>query len=342
MDPAVHEPQSAALFASGRGALPLLRYERLRTRDADEIHDFVASIFCSHRLLPRTRDGQVDARVHHAPLGSTSLNYLRYGVPVVVDPGELKDFFLVQVQLAGALDLQYGRQRASLGAGFASVLSPTRPVRMSWTGDAAEYIVWMRRGAVERCLAGLLGRPLREPLVFDPAMDCRRGLAASWLRAAEFVRAEVEIADSLAASPLAVQQIEQMLIHTLLCCQPHNYFDALQQGPPPAVPRHVRVAEEYLRAHVAESVSLEQLAAVAGVSVRALFAGFQRYRGTSPMKYLRSIRLQRARQDLLAATRDTTVTEVALRFGFTQLGRFAVDYRQAFGESPSVTLKRGQ
>jgi adenylate cyclase len=52
------------------------------------------------------------------------------------------------------------------------------------------------------------------------------------------------------------------------------------------------------------------------------------------------MRLVRARQELLRAGRHATVTDIALANGFSQLGRFAGQYRRLFGELPSATLRR--
>jgi AraC family ethanolamine operon transcriptional activator len=67
---------------------------------------------------------------------------------------------------------------------------------------------------------------------------------------------------------------------------------------------------------------------------------FRAVRDTTPHRYLHALRLNGAREALLASDADEeTVTRVALRFGFRELGRFAVEYRAAFGESPSETLR---
>ncbi|WZB75297.1 AraC family transcriptional regulator [Achromobacter insuavis] len=72
-------------------------------------------------------------------------------------------------------------------------------------------------------------------------------------------------------------------------------------GPRGAVlPRHVRCVQDYLQAHAHEPVSAEQLARIAGVSVRSLYAGFKEFLGISPMHYLRDLRMERARAELVA------------------------------------------
>jgi transcriptional regulator GlxA family with amidase domain len=72
-----------------------------------------------------------------------------------------------------------------------------------------------------------------------------------------------------------------------------------------------------------------------------LEAHFRAYLGTTPLGWVRRRRLARARQQLLAAADRESVTGVALANGFTELGRFAGQYRNQFGELPSQTLKSG-
>jgi AraC-like DNA-binding protein len=73
------------------------------------------------------------------------------------------------------------------------------------------------------------------------------------------------------------------------------------------------------------------------VSGRTLYSGFQKFRGTSPM---RGVRMERARHDLQDPDQPRSVTEVATRWGFFQLGRFAAEYCKRYGEYPATTLRR--
>jgi AraC-like DNA-binding protein len=78
-----------------------------------------------------------------------------------------------------------------------------------------------------------------------------------------------------------------------------------------------------------------------GVNARTLLRAFRAVHGATPHRYLFSRRMQVARQLLsCAGDRPVTVTEVATRLGFVELGRFAMAYRSAFGELPSETLRR--
>ena len=102
----------------------------------------------------------------------------------------------------------------------------------------------------------------------------------------------------------------------------------------------ITAAEEYLLAHLTEPVSRADLAAVSGVSLRTLSRGFSRRWGMGPMCFLKTRRMEFAYRELLGAEPGAvSVTDIAYRYGFTHLGRFAGEYLRMFGESPSQTLR---
>jgi transcriptional regulator GlxA family with amidase domain len=104
----------------------------------------------------------------------------------------------------------------------------------------------------------------------------------------------------------------------------------------------VERAEAYLRADAGKRVPLATISRLLGLSERGLRNAFYDVRGMSPQRYMRAERLEEARRALRQSDgRLTTVTGVATRYGFYELGRFAVTYRNAFGEAPSETLRGG-
>ena len=81
--------------------------------------------------------------------------------------------------------------------------------------------------------------------------------------------------------------------------------------------------------------------AAANVTIRAVQIAFRRHYGTTPAGYLRRVRLERARQDLLAADpARESVTAVAHRWGFASPGQFTAAYQQAYGVTPDQTLRQ--
>jgi AraC-like DNA-binding protein len=103
----------------------------------------------------------------------------------------------------------------------------------------------------------------------------------------------------------------------------------------------VQQAEALALASSGEPLHVSALCQVIGISERTLRKAFHRVHGIPPCRHLRMLRLSNARRALLSAGGTfAKVTEIAMSFGFAELGRFSVEYKKAFGESPSQTLYR--
>ena len=99
-------------------------------------------------------------------------------------------------------------------------------------------------------------------------------------------------------------------------------------------------AIEFIDANAANDISLADIAEAVHVTPRAVQYMFRRHLDTTPLQYLRRVRLHHAHQELLGADRmQETVTAIAARWGFVHTGRFAVLYRQTYGQSPHTTLR---
>jgi len=105
--------------------------------------------------------------------------------------------------------------------------------------------------------------------------------------------------------------------------------------------RHAIVAraQDYMRQHVEEPLTVADLCRVLGVSRRTLQYSFQEVLQLNPVSYLRAMRLNGARRMLKSADTQQSVQDVAARWGFWHLSHFASDYRRMFGELPSETLR---
>ena len=106
------------------------------------------------------------------------------------------------------------------------------------------------------------------------------------------------------------------------------------------VPSDVKKGLAYLRQAGDRKLSIADLVSHCAVSERTLQKHFRAFMGVSPLDYWRRLRLAKARNELLRCAEDASVTDIATRFGFSHLGRFAQQYRRRFGETPSSTLRR--
>ena len=130
-----------------------------------------------------------------------------------------------------------------------------------------------------------------------------------------------------------------MLAGALLECYPSNLTEQDLAGDP-TLPETLKEAVAFIH-HRAADISINEVAAAVHLTPRAVQYLFRRQLDTTPTEYMRRVRLHRAHQDLVAGDRsNTTVTEIAQRWGFAHTGRFAVLYRQTYGQSPHTTLRQ--
>jgi AraC-like DNA-binding protein/tetratricopeptide (TPR) repeat protein len=107
-------------------------------------------------------------------------------------------------------------------------------------------------------------------------------------------------------------------------------------------PRFLEKAVDLLETDPEWAWSVGDLALACGVARRTLQRYFRRFHRKTPTEYLADVRFDRVRRELLRGSRDATLTEIATRCGFAHLGRFAMRYRQRYGETPSATLRRSR
>ncbi|MGH6783459.1 MAG: helix-turn-helix transcriptional regulator, partial [Sphingomicrobium sp.] len=138
----------------------------------------------------------------------------------------------------------------------------------------------------------------------------------------------------------AAMHAERLLSLLLLRSLRKQDVRAIAGRSPQVAPYYVRRAEQFVAENYMKPIDIEDLAAATGVSSRTLYYGFKQHRGASPGKYLKGVRLLRARRSLLEAQmRGGRVGEVAAHVGYENKSQFARDYREYFGESPSATLR---
>jgi AraC-like DNA-binding protein len=311
---------------------PLGAYTLFRSRDLDEARERVARVFCPHRLDTVAERRRFDARQHHLPGGRLSLNYIEYGARTLIAPGELGSFYLVQIPLAGGAMIENGCDRYDSTPDRAAVLNPHLPTRMTWAEGTRQVLVQIDRAALQAQAAALCAARPDVPVTFRGGLDLTQGPGAALRRFVLWLVAEADAGRPPIGAGLMARAVEEAIVAGLLEAQ----------GPgagAPALPRHLRAAEDFIAAHLDRPLTVEDIAAAAGIGIRALQAAFRAHRGTTPLGYWRDLRLDAARADLAAGRPGESVTDIALRWGFDHLGRFAAAYRARFGESPRDTLR---
>jgi AraC-like DNA-binding protein len=250
-------------------------------------------------------------------------------------------FFLLELPLSGASTTYCGNGNVLSEPGQAVAAGPYQQFATEWTADCSKLLIKIESNALENYLSTLLGRRQIRALDFEMKIDLAADSSSSLLRTVKWILEELDQPGSLLnTAPLAGQQYQRMLMWSLLHSQPNNYSAELAAREQAQVPHYVVQTERYIEEHYAEAINLEQLVEQCNVSERTLLEGFKRFHDVSPMKLLKLTRLDHVHLALKEAEPATSnVTDIALACGFSQLGKFAAEYKERFGESPSETLK---
>lgn len=300
----------------------------------------LAREFSPHRLQLIGPSGDFCMRLCTGRVGSLAISSLSFSSEVELAQRAARTFYLVSTQLSGRSEVAAaGRRCDQGGAGLVMVDSATRDVVKRFSADSERLHVRLECDAVSAFCAQLLGQSLTRPLEFEPVMAEGSSAQRRWFVVVQLLLDHACMPLPAVLAPRVHRQLEELAMLTLLTEHRHSYSERLAAPVPALAPRHVRLAEEFMRAHIAQALTLADIAAAARVSIRTLSAGFQAWRGSSPMRVPRELRLDAAREWLQRG--EVSVADAALCCGFGHLGRFAAEYQRRFGEPPSQTRRRG-
>lgn len=278
-----------------------------------------------------------------AAIASTQIyaNTVKRGMEMVVQD-HLPASHTFGFRKRGAMSVA-GNGRASDGewAVGAGVVFRERPgLKVKISDDHVGITFDLPHERVVRVLEGLIERPVTANFAFAPAFSMTDGPGAAIARLVHFIEREMGAPEFvMSVGPIATT-MEDLLIRTLLFAHRHTYSDLLDVDATRATPANVRRAEAFMRAHAAEAISIERVAAEAGCGVRSLQMAFRQFRGCTPMEALRRFRLEAAHHEIENGHDDASLIGIALKYHFSNPGRFARHYRALFGKLPSEGRKR--
>jgi AraC-like DNA-binding protein len=311
--------------------------EIVHTADRDEAQHQISTVFSPHTLevVGPGRDLGVAMRARHTD--SITVADIQHGTEVVVRPGRLHSYYEINVPLRGYTLSKCGREEIESSPDRAAVLTPTEESSMRWSEDCVQLAVKVSRAVVDRTVESILGYPPEEAVHFSVGFDISDRPGRNWVRAVLLLRDAVD-SD---APELMLRPLEELVVGQLLAVQPSNFSGRLSGDPRPVRPRQLSRVLDLIDADPAAPHTVADMASIAGISVRSLQATFSEHLGLTPMEYLRRVRLARAHQDLLAATPGDgqSVADIAYRWGFGHVPRFAAAYREHYGQPPSQTLR---
>lgn len=297
-----------------------------------DVSDYVNAHVGHHRLTV-LGTGDMRASLRYADFARLGLSHIGYGGEVRVQSPDIEEIYHLQVVTNGRCTWNYDGDLLSLSAGQALMMNPRERIDLTYSNDCQKLIVKVPESVLKSaCLQN--GRTLpKDGLRFDHrVMELNSSLAFMRLLEAVYEEASEGCVDIGSVC----ESYASLLAGKLLSLFPCN----LQQESRGGGDQQLQLIRRYLQERIKDDVSVEELAALCNVSVRTLYNLFAKEVGTTPKLFIKQMKLQCLQSDLKQGIGARNVTEIALDYGFTHLGRFSSDYRKLFGELPSETLRK--
>ncbi|BFU41876.1 hypothetical protein KRMM14A1004_01130 [Krasilnikovia sp. MM14-A1004] len=280
-------------------------------------------------------------RYEQLGFGPLRVNRAFHNLGVRVEVPDLSGGYTVGFAEEGRMRTRHRGHEIEISPATAAVYQPVGDIHAVSSDASLTYTVAVQQQDLETTLSALLGRAVEGPIRFGASLDLTGPAERGWARLVRTLASEITNPDGLATHPLVMQPMTDAVLRGLLLTADHPDREALHQPAGPSRSAPVRRAIDAIHTDPAQPFTLSVLARSAGVSVRTLQQGFSEQVGTTPMGYLRQVRLACAHDELRTADPSRTgVAAVAHRWGFAHLGRFAAYYRAAYGVAPSDTLNR--
>lgn len=270
---------------------------------------------------------------------NTLVGRIEYGTDVSISVEDVDKFnsYSISLPLSGEQELSKGGRLVGSNSKQGLIIAPNEAQVLNISANCQKIQIAITCFAMRQTLEMMLDRPISTPVSFEPAISAESGATGSWWRLAKYYLAEIEHSRDLFGQNLFSQDIESSLIKGLILSQENNYSDELRSTLVAQWPHYLVKAKAFMQENARYDISLEDIERASGVTRVKLFEVFRKYFGVPPMAYLKRIRFDGARQALLREPSNGNVSAVAMAWGFKHLGRFSIEYKKMYGESPSTT-----
>ncbi|WP_394940611.1 AraC family transcriptional regulator [Psychromicrobium sp. YIM B11713] len=303
--------------------------------------ELLASQFSLKALTFGLATNDQELRVTHVDLEAVQLSHIKYSGNISLQPDTSLDRVFIGIPL-NAISKEQGQDRRSTAATMPGiVISPGMDATFTKPDSMDALLINVPCRSLESFSSRLAPEEQSKDLRFNPTMDLVDPAIRSWLRLIRVLMIDLDGPDSLFRTPLLSVQAEQMVIASLIHAQPNSNATAQHGSSLRNLPRTLHNALHAMQSDPRRSWSIPELASLVGISVRTLQIQFVHEFGMGPLAKLQQIRLKNIHRALtLGSPEEVSVTEVAMKWGFKNLGRFAAAYYRAFSEYPSDTLRR--
>ena len=306
------------------------------TVDREHALDYVRHVYDTN--FTAARAGAFHLRHRHTHYGGWTSDAVLFGAGgFTTQPGGVVTVCRMK---AGRVELATGRDTLCMQRGDVFVLADAAHAHSAnWT-DADCTMVGLPASTLQRVAQESATTPHRARF----ALLSRHPVTAQAGRRLAQVMgfAERHLADQEFPEQVMLDAIGHVLATTVLTTFTNTLVaESSPLRPRTDVPATVSLAQDFIARNADLPITPSDIARYASVSKRALEMAFREHLSISPAAYLRRYRLSRVHEELVGASPDAgnSVTQVAARWGFTDLSRFVAQYRCVYGQPPSATFR---
>jgi AraC-like DNA-binding protein len=309
--------------------------------DSAEIEEFLDGAYSARLRIKENRPRRSGEHLiyRRVDVGAFAIDDVRLPGELEFSPDQLDKVVAVWAT-RGRVEGRCEGLKGEASAGEVTMLSQPDLPHYSRAEDLSVTSVLLKPSIVASILSGLPAWQAPETVRFADFRPVDAAAARLWVSTVDYVRSHV-LRDDIMATPLVLGQAGRLLAAVTVSTFPISAAtQESEHDRTDAKPELLRRAIEYLECNVESDIALADIADAVHVTPRAVQYMFRKHLDTTPLQYLRRLRLHRAHQDLIKADHMyETVTAIAARWGFTHSGRFAVMYRETYGQSPHKTLR---
>ncbi|WP_151776241.1 AraC family transcriptional regulator [Acinetobacter bereziniae] len=309
--------------------------------DWDEIKSWSDQVYMPYSAQPIGKGLLPNSTMHSVSVADMIVTRFRYGIPVYLDKwNQDKGHIILLTTIEGhgkhAIDSKYW-QTTQVGESFIVDCSRTDDYAVHFDPQHLQLNLTIPHEVLARLVVANYGH--EAPLHMWQFKTFFGGQNSSWLSLLTYLSRSISEIPLSQLKSKAGEHLQQMIgLHIINEWSIRANIDLNQNMY--VTPKYIERAEYFMRENLRLSPTVEDVSKAVGISIKSLSNGFKKYRQSSPAKVMRDMRLCLVREDLLKATSEQTVTEIALACGYLNLGDFARNYYQKFGELPSQTLKK--
>lgn len=313
----------------------------LLTQDMELIADLLRQQYVGHTAAFRCADpAAVDGQVRTATAGGLMASWLGFGgfeYTCQIDPMPAPTTATV-LQGSGHIATRREERRFTAGDVLMAPTDQPSAATMADTGCMTLQAPWAAVHALAEEHFGIPAQRLR----FESTAPLSAAHQKAYADTARFIYDQLVTSQITSLHALVAESMTRLAAAAMLEHLPHTALTMPYiRDPGWVTPASVTKAAAFIHAHADQPVTLAQIAAAAGLTVRALRYGFLACYDLTPAQYQRRVRLERAHLDLhMADPGDrVSVATIARKWGWLSPARFTAAYQQRFGVSPSHTRR---